>query len=691
MRTRPLYRIILTCALSLSSLSQAADAPPGSKALQILHHEPLQALHFETTVATPSALDAAAAPAAAAVQSTTLSFAAFGRHFLLVLEPNDRLIAALPQAQRQALAQQLRLYRGRIADVEGSWVRLTQRGDVLSGMLWDGTELYVIDAVDEVASSLSQAPAAGAAPSLIYRLSDTLASDAQCALERSDQPVHDYRALVEELRQLLPASAAATQQLNLAIIADTQFVQSNPASPAAAVVTRMNVVDGIFSEQVGVHLNLAEIRPLQNNGPLIATDPGTLLNQLGTFVTSPGFTNPGLTHLFTGRDLNGSVIGIAYLSSLCSARFGVGLSEVRGGGTAGALIVAHELGHNFGAPHDNQGGSACAGTPGTFLMNPFINGSDTFSPCSLDQIRPNVLNAACIADLPNTPSARILAPANGATFVAGTPIQFTGSATDGNGASQTTALVWRSNLDGAIGTGGSFTRILSVGTHTITASVTNSAGNSATASITLRVNANTGAILFSATFDTDAQGFVYVDDAFGTTQPAYASGDFLPTGGFTGGRLRVVLGGLDNTTVLNMSGGWRRTFSLTAPQRVVLSFRYLMVQAANYEPDESSQVLVTIDNRRVGTNGTPVVAQLVGNGNGGPNQSTGWVAVELDLGVLAAGVHTLTLGGLNTKKTFGDETTTVRLDDVIARTLANATPPQRVVRHERGHRHAEQP
>ena len=75
------------------------------------------------------------------------------------------------------------------------------------------------------------------------------------------------------------------------------------------------------------------------------------------------------------------------------------MSQTLGLGSSSALIVAHELGHNFGAPHDNQGGSACAGTPGNFLMNPFINGSDQFSQCSLGQMQSNVTAASCISPI----------------------------------------------------------------------------------------------------------------------------------------------------------------------------------------------------------------------------------------------------------------------------------------------------
>jgi len=93
------------------------------------------------------------------------------------------------------------------------------------------------------------------------------------------------------------------------------------------------------------------------------------------------------------------VIGIAFLSGICTTS-GVGLTQAGGRGTFGALTAAHEFGHNFGAPHDNQAGSACATSPGTFLMNPSINGSDQFSQCSVQQIQ-NVLSVrnACLVDV----------------------------------------------------------------------------------------------------------------------------------------------------------------------------------------------------------------------------------------------------------------------------------------------------
>ena len=54
------------------------------------------------------------------------------------------------------------------------------------------------------------------------------------------------------------------------------------------------------------------------------------------------------------------------------------------------------------------------------------------------------------------------------------------------------------------------------------------------------------------------------------------------------------------------------------------------------------------------------VAQL----NGGGNTGTGWQTFSFSV-PLAAGDHTIVLGGYNSKKTTADEITTVVIDDVL--------------------------
>jgi hypothetical protein len=81
------------------------------------------------------------------------------------------------------------------------------------------------------------------------------------------------------------------------------------------------------------------------------------------------------------------------------------------------------------------------------------------------------------ADVCNTPpDVTITAPAEGAEFVVTDSIGFTGTATDVEDIDLAPSLSWSSDIDGAIGTTGSFSTTLSAGYHTVTASVTDSGG-----------------------------------------------------------------------------------------------------------------------------------------------------------------------------------------------------------------------
>lgn len=166
-------------------------------------------------------------------------------------------------------------------------------------------------------------------------------------------------------------------------------------------------------------------------------------------------------------------------------------------------------------------------------------------------------------------------------------------------------------------------------------------------------------------FDTDANEFVYVDDPFlNTNQEAYASGSYLPSGGFSGGALQVNLGGIDEAEIENMSGGWRRDFTVTEPGKLVLSFRYNLTQSEDYERNELSQVLVTVNGELFGQAPNNYVSQVSGNGVRGGLESTGWQLFHVGLGTLQAGNHSITIGGYNNGKNRPTESTNILIDEV---------------------------
>jgi hypothetical protein len=188
-------------------------------------------------------------------------------------------------------------------------------------------------------------------------------------------------------------------------------------------------------------------------------------------------------------------------------------------------------------------------------------------------------------------------------------------------------------------------------------------------------------ILLSASFDAGTNGFVYADDAFDTNQPGYASGAWAASGGFgnTGG-LQVTLGGIDANSVSDMSGGWSISFNLAAAESgVTLSFRYKLDQSAAYEYDEHTRMLVKVDGTQYGRGSKDYVDHIGGDGASTLGNSstflptTDWQKHRIFVGNLAAGTHTIVLGGYNNRKDAADESSTAAIDDVLV-TSGSSTP-----------------
>jgi subtilisin family serine protease len=100
---------------------------------------------------------------------------------------------------------------------------------------------------------------------------------------------------------------------------------------------------------------------------------------------------------------------------------------------------------------------------------------------------PTLISGSGSGGTDSPPEVTITNPIDGVSFDSGESITFAGSASDNEDGNLTTSLVWTSDLDGQIGTGGSFSAGLSAGTHEITAEVTDSGGNTSNDSITVTV------------------------------------------------------------------------------------------------------------------------------------------------------------------------------------------------------------
>jgi hypothetical protein len=120
--------------------------------------------------------------------------------------------------------------------------------------------------------------------------------------------------------------------------------------------------------------------------------------------------------------------------------------------------------------------------------------------CSVSITQSFVVPSACSSTTNTAPTVSITAPANNASFVQDSEVTFTGTASDTQDGPLSASIAWASSLGGSIGTGASVpTSSLALGTHTISASVTDSGGLSATATISITITAPpSGGITLSA-------------------------------------------------------------------------------------------------------------------------------------------------------------------------------------------------
>ncbi len=336
--------------------------------------------YFEAPTATWDGMPKSALP------PEGLKFRAFNRDFDLQLEINDGVLSALDKEKSSRAKSNAWYAEGSWRGHPGSWVRISRVGDDFFGAIHDGTTMYLLDpgwAIGVPSASL-----------VVYRASDLKRPHGEDEVLLPPTVKQDVRSTDLE-KAIAPKSAS--QRLYVSIVGDEQFTSNNPDNGTAAVMARMNIVDGIFSEQVGVELFVSNITLLTDNGVMTSTDPSDVLREFVDYYRSSSLEQPGLAHLFSGKNFDGNVVGVAYLGVLCSSGYGYGISETRRSGSSGALTVAHEIGHNFDAPHDNS--SSCESDTTRGIMNSSLNGSQQFSQCSLDFMAQEVSRAYCLVDV----------------------------------------------------------------------------------------------------------------------------------------------------------------------------------------------------------------------------------------------------------------------------------------------------
>jgi hypothetical protein len=149
-------------------------------------------------------------------------------------------------------------------------------------------------------------------------------------------------------------------------------------------------------------------------------------------------------------------------------------------------IVAHEGGHALGLGHSSVASATMY--PSISWCSTALRTLDADDLAGVETLYPP---SGATSTTNTAPSVTITAPTSGSSFAAGASVTLTGTASDSQDGTLSSSIVWRSNIDGQLGVGGSVTKALSSGNHTVTATTTDSAGATATAQIAVTIASTT--------------------------------------------------------------------------------------------------------------------------------------------------------------------------------------------------------
>lgn len=213
-----------------------------------------------------------------------------------------------------------------------------------------------------------------------------------------------------------PASPDGTtlRVCEIAFDLDWPYLQrfgGNAASALSAAELVLAGVTLIYERDVDITYDLTRVvyRTSAAADPYTTTDAGVLLDQFrANWTANLSSIRRDVAHLFTGRSLNGTTIGIAFLSAICqsnayglSERYSTNLTRLVG-------LTAHELGHNWGASHCDTSADCrimCASAGGC------TRDETRFSPVTIGRITTFRNSRTCLS----SPSAA--APAEFSSYV----------------------------------------------------------------------------------------------------------------------------------------------------------------------------------------------------------------------------------------------------------------------------------
>jgi hypothetical protein len=347
------------------------------------------------------AFDAAAVEnAARSGDPVELTF--FGKSHVLVLEPSEVRSARFREAAgvlgdlRTVYSTPAKTFKGHLLDEPQSIVRLSRATNGLRGMIKSSEGWAFIEPVAPPGAAALTLADEEAPLHRVFTEGDIDTSFlGHCAEPVSLDEAGSASGAVSRAGSAGGTSEANLRILEVAIDADVEFFAIYGSNSTAQIESTMNMVDGIYEAELGLTIQLVSTHVWEAEpDPYTSTDSASLLNELRTYWNSNNDSiSRDAVHLFTGKELDGSTVGIAYVSVVCSTSVAYALSEELQSDVLMPLLIAHEMGHNLGASHDASGSSP------RYIMYPSLGFTnlDQFSALSKSDIGNYVDGVGCLA------------------------------------------------------------------------------------------------------------------------------------------------------------------------------------------------------------------------------------------------------------------------------------------------------
>ncbi len=294
-------------------------------------------------------------------------------------------------------------WRGTVAGEPGSRVIAAmvagalQASVLLPGRDGDETRWW------SIASARSVVPDAAPDLMVVAREDDRPSPGGTCAVEGKPEPrATMVPATPDAVARRFSRSPSEVFVLELACDADVEYYTANGSSVAATVADIEAVINGMsdlweLDLQTAFQVGDVIVRTAEPD-PYDTTNPFALLTELRSEWTAhQQGVERDLVQLFTGRDLDGTTIGIGFSDpGVCSTYYGYSIVQSRYSTTAANryALSAHEISHNCGGSHCDYMDFICR------IMCPSLGGCScaihSFGPWEVNDILDYMTSRPCL-------------------------------------------------------------------------------------------------------------------------------------------------------------------------------------------------------------------------------------------------------------------------------------------------------